>query len=60
MNQTLDFLRQTKVELAKVVWPSKEQTVKLTVIVVIVTIIVGFFLFGLDWIFIQLLTLLTK
>lgn len=60
MNQTIDFLRQTKVELAKVVWPSKDQTVKLTLIVVMVTIIVGFFLFGLDWIFIQLIQIWTR
>lgn len=60
MNQALDFLRQTKVELAKVVWPSREQTVKLTLIVVIVTIIVGFFLFGLDYVFLNLITFLTK
>lgn len=45
----LDFLREVKVELDKVVWPSKAQTVQLTLIVVIVTIIVGFFIGLLDY-----------
>lgn len=50
----LDFLKEVRVELEKVVWPSREQTVKLTIIVVMVTLIVGFFLGGFDYLLTQL------
>ncbi len=46
--KAIDFLKEVKVELSKVVWPSTDQTVKLTVIVLLVTIIVSFFVFLID------------
>lgn len=49
------FLKEVKEELGKVVWPTREQTVRYTVLVVIVAVAVGLFLGGLDYI----LTLLT-
>lgn len=60
MMRAIDFIREVKVELEKVVWPSREQTIKLTIIVVIVTMIVGFFLLGIDWVFTELLRLITQ
>lgn len=48
-NPIFDFLREVKVELEKVVWPSRQQTIKLTIIVIIVTILVGFFIGGVDF-----------
>ncbi|MBI2011654.1 preprotein translocase subunit SecE [Candidatus Daviesbacteria bacterium] len=48
MVNPLDFLREVRVELQKVVWPTWPQTFRLTVIVVIVTIAVGFFIGGID------------
>ncbi len=56
----LDFLREVKVELQKVVWPSKRQTIQLTMIVVLVSIIVGFFIGGLDLLLTQLFKALLK
>lgn len=55
MRKALDFLSEVKVELGKVSWPSLEQTIKLTVIVVIVTITVGFFIGGIDYLLTKLL-----
>ena len=49
MNRALDFLREVRVELAKVVWPTRQQTFKLTLIVIIVTLSVGFFIGGIDF-----------
>ena len=54
ITKTVDFLRETRVELDKVVWPSRIQTIRLTVMVIIVTIVVGFFLGGLDYLLTQL------
>jgi preprotein translocase subunit SecE len=44
----IDFLATVRVELTKVVWPTPQQTLKLTVIVILVTVIVGFFVGGID------------
>lgn len=49
MNRAFDFLREVRVELDKVVWPTRQQTFKLTVIVIIVTLSVGFFIGGIDF-----------
>lgn len=48
MKALLDFLRTTRVELTKVAWPTRQQTLKLTLIVIIVTVSVGFFVGGID------------
>lgn len=48
MIKALDFLKEVRVELQKVVWPTRKQTIQLTMIVVFVTIIVGFFLGAID------------
>lgn len=53
-----DFLKEVKVELEKVVWPTKDQTIKLTVIVIITIFIVGFFLGGIDLLLNRLFNLL--
>lgn len=50
MSKVFDFLASVKVELSKVVWPTPEQTVRLTVIVILVTVTVGFFVGGVDYI----------
>ncbi len=61
MNKVIDFLASFKIELDKVVWPSSKLTLRLTAIVIIVTIAVGFFVGGLDYLMTQLLSLiLTK
>jgi len=60
MHKVFDFLTEVKVELSKVVWPTPNQTVKLTVIVIIVTIIVGFFLGVVDYLLTKALELLLK
>lgn len=60
MRRMIDFLWETKVELQKVIWPSKQETIKLTAIVIFVTIIVGFFVVGIDYVLAFLLKLITK
>lgn len=50
MNQAISFLKGVKEELNKVVWPSREQTIRYTILVIIVATAVGLFLGGLDYI----------
>jgi len=50
MNKALSFLKEVKEELGTVVWPSREQTIRYTVLVIIVAVAVGVFLGALDYI----------
>ncbi len=47
---SLSFFGEVKNELSKVVWPSREETIRLTGIVIIVSVIVGLFIGSLDYI----------
>ncbi|MDO8570591.1 MAG: preprotein translocase subunit SecE [Candidatus Daviesbacteria bacterium] len=58
MNKVFDFFSSVKVELSKVTWPKPELTVRLTVIVILVTVVVGFFLGGIDFLLTKLLELI--
>jgi preprotein translocase subunit SecE len=44
IDKGLQFLREVKVELKKVVWPTRKQTIGSTVVVLILTIIIALFL----------------
>jgi preprotein translocase subunit SecE len=44
----ITFLQETMSELRKAVWPSREETTRLTVIVIVLAVAVGVFLGGLD------------
>jgi len=54
------FVQEAIVELKKVVWPTKQQVVKLTLIVVGVSLLVGAFIGGLDYLFTQMAGLIVK
>ena len=50
------FLQETVAELRKSVWPSREETTRLTMVVIALAIAAGFFLGGLDRILTELFT----
>ncbi len=50
----ISFLRETVSELQKSVWPSREETARLTMVVIVLAIAAGFFLGGLDRIFAEI------
>ena len=52
------FFRDTRSELRKVVWPTREQATNLTVLVCVASLAVGLFLGGLDLLFAQLFKML--
>lgn len=54
------FLQECKAELAKVVWPKKEEVVSSTAVVLVTVIIFSLFLFSSDILFRNLLTWLWK
>ncbi len=43
-----EFIRQVRAETAKVVWPTSRETMMTAVMVVIMTVVLGLFFFGLD------------
>ena len=50
------FLQETVSELRKSVWPSREETARLTVVVMALAVAAGFFLGGLDRVFAETFT----
>jgi preprotein translocase SecE subunit len=48
------FLQETYQELRKSHWPSREETARLTMVVIVLAIAAGFFLGGLDRVFAEL------
>jgi preprotein translocase subunit SecE len=43
-----EFFRQVRAETAKVVWPTRKETVTTAIMVVIMTTMLGIFFFGVD------------
>ena len=43
-----EFIRQVRAETAKVVWPTRKETVATGIMVMIMTFILAFFFFGTD------------
>ncbi|WMY97358.1 MAG: preprotein translocase subunit SecE [Arsenophonus sp.] len=54
----LDFFKESKIEMYKVIWPSYKETLQTTFIVSFVTIFVSLILWGLDSILIYLISLI--
>jgi preprotein translocase subunit SecE len=46
-----EFLRQVRSETAKIVWPTRKETVTTAIMVVVMTSLLGIFFFGVDWAF---------
>ncbi|MDZ7611157.1 MAG: preprotein translocase subunit SecE [Candidatus Moranbacteria bacterium] len=51
MQKAIVFIKQAKEELKKVSWPSREQTIRYTLIVIAVSLVVAAFLGFLDLFF---------
>jgi preprotein translocase subunit SecE len=51
----MQFYRETTAELRKVVWPTRDQAVNLTIIVIVVVVAMSLFLGGVDAVLSQIL-----
>jgi preprotein translocase subunit SecE len=56
----ITFLRETYDELKKVVWPSKDDIIKLTGIVIMISIIIGIYIGSIDYVFTTITQLALK
>ncbi len=56
MSTIINFLKDVRDEINKIVWPTREQTIRYTTLVIIVAVATGLILGGFDY----LLTILTS
>ena len=60
MTTPISFLKDVSVELKKVTWPSQSEVIRLTVVVIIISIAVGLFIGGLDFVFTKVMEIVIK
>jgi preprotein translocase subunit SecE len=60
MTTPVTFVREAYDELRQIVWPSRNEIIRLTGIVIILSILMGLYIGGLDWIFTQAIQLLLQ
>jgi len=46
-----EFIRQVRVETSKVHWPTRKETIATGIMVMIMTLVLAFFFFGVDAVF---------
>ncbi len=54
LEKTKSFFREVSIELKKVSWPTRQQTISATLVVIVLTFIVAFFLGIVDVILVRL------
>ena len=59
-NSPIVFLKEVQEELKKVVWPTRDEVIRLTFVVMLVSLIVGLFLGGIDFILVKITQILIK
>lgn len=60
MVKYINFLKEVYEELRKVVWPSKTLVKNATLIVIVFTLLVAIYLWGLDMLFSKVITLVIE
>lgn len=56
----VNFVREVVAELKKVTWPTRKDTVKLTSVVIAISILVGAFIGGLDFVLLKITSFFFK
>lgn len=54
------YLKEVKAELVKITWPTREKSTQMTLVVLGVSLAVGLYIGGLDYIFTNLLGIILK
>ncbi|MDX3775362.1 preprotein translocase subunit SecE [Chromatiaceae bacterium AAb-1] len=55
----ISFAKESRTEVRKVVWPTRQETMQTTLVVIVATVIMGLILWGLDAILLRLVSFLT-
>jgi preprotein translocase subunit SecE len=59
-NRIARYLKETRAELRKVSWPTRQQATNLTLIVLAVTVAMAAFLGAVDWLFANVIRLIVS
>lgn len=54
------FIKGVRSELKKIAWPTRKQLVQYTIVVIIMSILLSILVFGLDFIFLNLIELIIR
>ena len=60
MTTPLMFLKETQAELKKVTWPTQQEVIRLTVVVVLISVMIGLFVGALDFVFTKVVETVVK
>jgi preprotein translocase subunit SecE len=60
MAPAVKFVRETYDELKQVVWPSRKEVIRLTLIVIFLSVLMGLYIGGLDWVFAKAMELILR
>ncbi len=60
MTTPVKFLQETKEELKQVTWPKQEEVIRLTVVILLISALVGFFIGGFDVLLTKILEIVLK
>ena len=55
MKPLFEYLSASRAELAKVTWPTRQQTARLTILVVLFSLLMSAVLGALDWVFLTII-----
>lgn len=58
--QTLAFAREARIEMRKVIWPTRQEALQTTLIVAAVTAVMSLILWGLDGLLVRLVSFITS
>lgn len=60
MQKIIEFIQESIAELKKVQWPTKKQAIRLTGLVILVSLVVALYVSGLDYVFKEIISGLLK
>jgi preprotein translocase subunit SecE len=60
MVKPVTFLQETYAELKKVVWPTRNDIIRLTAIVIILSVLMGLYIGGLDFLFTKVMEFILR
>ncbi|MBI2431142.1 MAG: preprotein translocase subunit SecE [Candidatus Levybacteria bacterium] len=60
MINPITFLLETRDELKKVTWPRQQDIIRLTIVVILISVMIGFFIGALDFIFAKVIETIVK
>lgn len=54
------FLKEVKIELSKVVWPTRQEAIRLTLVVILISGLVAAFIGMIDFVLAKVMTMIIK